>query len=133
MSDLVDFLKARLDEDEQTAQNAASEQTNWTCELDDGTDPFTAGTGYVDGIGLHGMHSDGYVEASAAVHIARHDPARVLAEVDAKRRVLDEHERVKDAEFPNFDGGYAAALGDVLRLLALPYASHPDYRPEWRP
>ncbi|WP_436703037.1 DUF6221 family protein [Geodermatophilus sp. CPCC 205761] len=26
-----------------------------------------------------------------------------------------------------------AATGDVLRLLALPYAAHSRYREEWRP
>jgi hypothetical protein len=44
-------------------------------------------------------------------------PARVLAECEAKRRIV---EQVNGMEY-------------VLRLLALPYADHEDYRPEWRP
>lgn len=43
---------------------------------------------------------------------------RWLAEVQAKRTIL-------------------GLMGDpdamILRVLALPYADHPDYRPEWRP
>ena len=53
------------------------------------------------------------------------NPARVLAECEAKRRIV---------EHCDFDH-LARSPGDpyVLRLLALPYADHPDYREEWRP
>lgn len=79
-------------------------------------------------------------------HIARHDPARVLAECEAKRRIADMH--TSDA---TWDGGEECAqcsfheayegFNDVsetfpcttLRLLALPYADHPDYDEKWRP
>jgi len=68
------------------------------------------------------------------------DPARVLAECEAKRRIVERH------------GGtnWGAAPGDpypmmcdecqdalwpcpTLRPLALPYADHPDYDESWRP
>ncbi len=54
-----------------------------------------------------------------ARHIAHWDPARVLVECGTKRRLLEE----------------CGTVGPVwpLRLLALPYADHPDYRQEWRP
>lgn len=55
---------------------------------------------------------------------------------DVLRRELDRHT-------PALDADIAAACArcrqdrvqpcDVLRLLAVPYASHPAYRPEWRP
>lgn len=68
----------------------------------------------------------------AARHIACWDPARVLADIDAKRRILDLWTSSDTtAEFPNFDGGHATALEDVLRLLALPYARRDGYREEW--
>lgn len=129
MDDLVQFLRARLDEDEQTARAAGG--TWWA-------PPDLPGQ----------VHDSGGVNIEAklpsfAAHIARHDPARVLAEVDAKRQIIDWHERqctcdpctADGNELPNTgrpDGGY----GDdcpTLRLLALPYADHPDYREEWRP
>ena len=90
----------------------------------------------------------GAVEApgrSAAPLAARFDPERVLAECSAKRRlVLACREARPDlhflglrarglADFPlsPHDQHQLAAL--TLALLALPYADHHDYRPEWRP
>ena len=74
------------------------------------------------------------------VHIARHDPARVLAECEAKRRIVEQARmavRLSD-ETPD-DGnpkaerihGAATAWECALDVLALPYADHPDYRDEW--
>lgn len=60
---------------------------------------------------------------------------RAWAEVEAKRRILKAH-----AEHPDpYIAGFCRTCGrtdgpcDTLRLLALPYADHPDYREEWRP
>lgn len=64
---------------------------------------------------------------SAAAHIAEHDPARVLREIEAKRGLLA---RVQN---------HAAIMGrdevhnDLLRLLALPYADLPGFQESWRP
>lgn len=60
-------------------------------------------------------------------HIIRHDPARVLAEVEAKRRVVNRIANHADLM------GWDEVHGDVLRSLAAVYADHPDYRTEWRP
>lgn len=64
-------------------------------------------------------------------------PARVLAEVDAKRRILDGFEpALAQEELDPADMENQAVLGTLERvaaLLALPYAEHPDYRPEWAP
>ncbi len=80
-----------------------------------------------------------------AVHIARHDPARVLREIDAKRQIIDQcaywNERAASEAVdppkspqPGLDLGLLLdAMNPVLRLLALPYADRPDYREEWRP
>ena len=72
--------------------------------------------------------------------------ARVLAECEAKRAIVawcGEHERIRIRNFGmvgaarerDFVPGELAHPADsvVLRLLALPYASHPDYREEWKP
>jgi hypothetical protein len=81
----------------------------------------------------------------AAQHAARHDPARVLADCAAKRQtVVACREIAADMHFlgarqqglPDFpltprNQHQLAAL--TLALLALPYAGHHDYRPEWRP
>ena len=67
---------------------------------------------------------------TSAGHIVRHDPARVLAEVAAKRRIVD---GLADAD--PYSGYITATFTaeDALRLLALPYADRPGYREEWRP
>ncbi len=62
------------------------------------------------------------MDASAAGHIVRHDPARVLADVAAKRRIL--------AELEGPFGLDLEALNAVVRHLATAYADHPDYR-DW--
>lgn len=63
-------------------------------------------------------------------HIVRHDPARVLREVEAKRRLL-----AACAEYDDCPAGMSGSglAYHVEELLALPYADHPDYRDEWRP
>jgi hypothetical protein len=58
-------------------------------------------------------------------------PDRVLADVQAKRKIIDEAEGYH-AELEYGDNG-EWAFDCVLRLLALPYADHLDYREEWRP
>ncbi|MFC8267800.1 DUF6221 family protein [Streptomyces cinereoruber] len=111
-------------------------------------------TGSVGLLPQFAIHSAEEIPFAAAGHIVRHDPARVLAEVDAKRRVLASYAqavRVRDEAMewvkePVFTDPGAAGierwndardvahfLDPVVRLLALPYASHPDYRDTWRP
>lgn len=148
--DLVEFLNARLDEDEQTARAAT-----------DG--PWT-----IRSLGRHDLSTvvmgnellaqlDGSRAASNSVHMAVHNPARVLAEVDAKRRIVElhgiVHRNIGWLEDGFEEGGEVAVCGlcvprhsgfrtraevpegpcPTLRLLALPYADHADYDEAWRP
>ena len=53
----------------------------------------------------------------------------VLAEIEAKRRILDLSDRDDNWRY----GMHSEAINLVLRLLALPYADHPDYDESWRP
>jgi hypothetical protein len=134
--DIADFLRARLDEDEALA---ASGET-WSA-----FDEATQGTRRVDV-----DHSIERVVACTrswrGLHIARHDPARVLAEVEAKRRLIDEHKPSRPEYMPRRERGCQTCTTAqewdtkaneanclTLRLLALPYADHPAYREEWRP
>lgn len=57
-------------------------------------------------------------------------PVRVLAECDAKRRIVDECVRGSQG-WPARD--LQIGYEDILMYLALPYAGHPDYRSEWNP
>jgi hypothetical protein len=124
---LDEFLLARIAEDKRMATDAAaaSGRAAWS----------VADAAQMDGCGQHGT----------AEHVARYDPARILAECSAKRwTVLACRAARPDmaflgtrprgmADFPLTprDQHQFAAL--TLALLGLPYADHPDYRPEWRP
>ena len=120
--DLDGFLLARIAEDHRLASAAA---------VATGREAWDGGP-------------DGEGPADAAEHVAHHDPARVLAECAAKRRLVNACRDTRpdlhllgtrpqglDFPVPPTDQHQLAAL--TLALLALPYAAHPDYRPAWRP
>lgn len=62
--------------------------------------------------------------------------AHVHADVDAKRRIIEVHSGRQLTVEP-FDWHCLNGCGSwpcpTLRLLALPYADHPDYNESWRP
>lgn len=53
----------------------------------------------------------------------------VLAECETKRRIVELHEHRVEHD-PTNGGDWSRA---TLQTLATAYASHPDYRAEWRP
>lgn len=120
--ELVQFLRDRLNEDEQTARACAG-NGEWAAK----------------DIAIYGADLSPEVRA----HMARHDPARALAEVAAKREILSLHRRMtkrstgsgggtlEDCSLCNHFPAQYPCL--TLRLLALPYASHSDYSEAWRP
>lgn len=105
--DLIEFLRARLDEDRLTVREA-----NTSPEM-------------VTGI------PRSYAEAPVAIHIARFaNPDRVLREIEAKREIVEDCENIIGGW--NEESVKAFAM-DMLRNLAKVYNDHPDYRPEWTP
>ena len=147
---LAAFLKARLDEDEQTAtapSSAVWASPEW--RFTDGDDgPF------VD-LGTNQLAEESGLNAAELEHIARQDPARTLREVEAKRALLAEYgtavaarEEASTVLQKTRASGWDPIMAEleeasaihkrdallrVLRLLAAVYADHPDYLPEWRP
>jgi hypothetical protein len=125
--DLATFLLACIAEDEEAAKRAAfGWGAEWLAEHDSAEDWSTVhADGKRDMVGCE--------DPDVPEHIARHDPARVLAECEAKRRIVAHW----PDPFGNWDHTQASAAKAVkdhaLRALALPYADHPDYRDEWRP
>ncbi|MEU6597834.1 DUF6221 family protein [Streptomyces flaveolus] len=141
MSELVQFLRARLDDDELAARKAAALRGCHPAaparSFRDGDEPTDGRILIVDEphpglrrkIGRRWNRScEGLFMAQ---HIVRHDPARVLAEVDAKRRTIDLYDVA--ATSPELDRDAWLVLSEVVKLLAVPFASHPDYREEWKP
>jgi hypothetical protein len=162
-ADLVAFLRQRLDEDEQVARAAIGKPSPTNEGLGPGV--WRAGGGIwdevVDGDDMT-IYAEGGHTPEQAQHIARWDPAAVLREVEAKRRIIDLHRPV---QFTNAELGIVDAIvcfkchsrmdspDDwpededwpyplvqdpypclTVRLSALPWASHEDYRAEeWAP
>lgn len=156
VGDLTAFLHAALDDDEQVAREAldAGRSARWASGAEGsvlGVEPGSE------------MHVRGAVLSidSIGPHIARWDPARVLAEIDAKRRLIELHVPEPSgyvngvyqmapepagepfcshcANLCHSSSGIMCHNPDApwpcptVRLLALPYADHPGYRKEWRP
>lgn len=66
------------------------------------------------------------------------DPLRVLADLASKRRILDLLDSAERAAAPDHDwpvrqffDGQRSIIETAVRLLAQPFAAHPDYRAEW--
>jgi hypothetical protein len=123
--DLSEFLLARIAEDEAVARQSV---THGTGGLPQQTPGLWNGPGQYPI-----MHAQ-----------------RLLADCEARRRIVDEAQTARSAldsirdTFAGLDdprarverASYSATERvwfDALRLLALPYASHPDYRSEWTP
>lgn len=119
MTDLVEFLRARLDEDEERARFVQRERGDRALPE---VEPWR--------LSWHDEYDLLCIE-----------PSRALADVDAKRRIVDEHEpsgnyAYRDDSTPACGtcGDYTAEWPcDTLKLLALPYVGHPDYDESWRP
>jgi hypothetical protein len=114
-ADLLAFLKARLDEDEGVAK------------------------------GLMGLPATSTASRTSTASAdqprslwQRFNPARVLAEVEMKRRVLDRHPGAIDGnECPGCGcdsyGAWVTGPGQLCPEqidMALPFTDHPDYRRE---
>jgi len=117
---LVAFLRARLDEDEQVA-NAA-----------------TGGPWRQVGMTVRGqtrMNGNDVLVVQhtwpqESAHMVRHDPARVLREVEAKRTIV----ALAVVMMKAIAHEYEAKQADrILCVFAAIYAEHPDYRAEWAP
>ncbi len=109
---LVGFLLARITEDEAVAKEVP---------------------GSYDEKGLSWWGEYGHLSVS---------PARVLAECEAKRRLLKlhgaSHYCIPHPGHPNTGQWYESDHVYLwpcpsLAFVAFPYADHPDYREEWRP
>lgn len=149
MTAIVDFITARLDEDEQAAL-AAQKFTNatpWRFVLDSYGGHHRAGSIEDEPLPevAENEIAQGVGEVAWGQHITLHDPVRVLQQTTALRRAVE-------AEIDNrigFDGELCACEPDevragecerwtperseLLRALASAWSDHPDYQKEWKP
>jgi hypothetical protein len=156
MDDLVQWLRAQLDEDERIARAAMDSvgpvlgagQWRYAESLaDEGgqywsitTVPPSDTAPIVELVGS-GMSGGGVHDEAVARHIARHDPARVLREIDAKQQLVERYEfacneaaRLDiDEEERESRVRVAAAFESCVLCLAAVYADRPGYLESWRP
>lgn len=149
--DLVDFLRARLADDEAHARKdlwAADRATPGRWRARYGTNLSNS---WVETESTPVLRLEAAEHEADALLAARLQPETVrkraeekLRDVDAKRQMLDEHHDTNDGDCAvcvNGHWGYPTHGGSspqrypcrTLRLLALPYVNHPDYREEWTP
>lgn len=160
---LTVFLAARLDEDEAAARAATPgawkirPRLEGVC-IDAGEYDQVIAPGVVScGSYCYGGTSSVDISDADAAHIARHDPARVLAEIAAKRTLITmvtgwrHHTSAEDPWYAcpaatDEDGEYVCIppgrRGDcdcgrdwraqqVLSVLAAGFSAHPDYDLAW--
>lgn len=134
---LAVWLAAQIDEDERRANAAPTGSWRVSDRFGDPTEPVT-----IYAIPDSRLVADD-VARLAAPHIAEHDPARELREVEAKRRRLARHapsSRRMDFTAEAFLGGVVtgacSACGQTwpcpdIRDDASVYAGRPGWREEW--
>lgn len=120
---IVEFLRARLDEDEAAALANVDGRDVEAAKADNPS-----------------RFEDRFIFERLIISVGR-----VLREVEAKRQIVAEHwpefgncpRCVKEPPERDDEGErlFVAAAHPcaTLRLLALPYADHPDYQREWAP
>jgi Family of unknown function (DUF6221) len=147
VDDLLEFLNARIGEDEAAAVQATPGP--WEFEGDDPADDelYTVHDGAGGDLTGQTVAWTRHRQVANGQHIARHDPARVLRDVAFRRKLIgfalrnaasidgewgDCHDAA-DIAAGLCSGHGDAAARDILGLLAAIWCDHPDYRPEWEP
>lgn len=135
MSELITWLRAHLDTDERLAQSAIRDPRYLRDErttADDGrwrTRDHPHDECIVEGAGIM-VYDEGGHTAEQARHIATHDPARVLRQVQAHRAILDDH-----ADIPGDGINYTLReqerAEDVIKALASMYSDRDGFKEEW--
>ncbi|MER5916207.1 DUF6221 family protein [Streptomyces sp. NPDC001982] len=151
MDELVQWLGEQLDEDERIAQAAPGP----TWEHRQARGDFDVSAVFEDYVAVADPERNTVVYSDVSAELLpfalRHDPARVLREIDSKRRMVARYEASleRSVEFRrradvgaeneaqkaqrSHENIQLLVLLDVVKLLALPYADRPGYRNEWRP
>ncbi|MGW6210967.1 DUF6221 family protein [Streptomyces sp. NPDC055109] len=134
MDDLARWTGEQLDEDERIARATHSVFLSWE---------YDESVRQVRDLGNGNELANVLPRHAYGEHIAEHDPARALREIEAKRELLDEHQDVNDGYcgtcvegewgYPTHGGSSAQRFPcRTLRLLATVYRDRPGYRAgEW--
>lgn len=147
MNELATFLRARLDERE--ALGLAMADAVWPSEvcvvprMDTG-EPTEGEPRACVSVAEHspkawarlwdgGEHDHGWQVHESALPVWSASIAQdLLADVQAKRRILDIH-AIGNDPCDAHDASMRSIPCDTVLLLALPFANHEDYQEAWRP
>ncbi len=123
---IVEFLEARITDDEALAKSASPGPWIWLGDARE-DESFLYDAAGENVLGAYGLHTEGFLERSAenAGHISRHDPSRVLAECAAKRKLVEMHITCDDVSYGD------ASTCPEIRTIAAVYTDHPEYLQEW--
>lgn len=145
---IEEFIAARLDDDERIAAEARDAETTdgdpaeWFV-----SDREIEAAAVTSGLPIdwndprrHGQvcYNEGYPREAQAEHIALHDPARELLQVEATRQIflaVLEYEGQWEQFVSDHPNAPAAQLERIraVRVIASIWSKHPDYRPDWAP
>lgn len=147
MSDIVKFIKDRLTEDEEAARAAGERALEWRS---DGAGvaggPFDPRPDWIDtddqwSVWDSAKHTivydEGWPEKAEALHIARHDPERVLRQCAMIRAMLRRADEAGGLDLiVEGDRGVGPRtwpyIDDLMhRDIAAIWSDHPDYDQDW--
>lgn len=124
MDELVTFLLARIADDAQVARDASEGHGQQWNHGDQGLPHWDRDIVHLGG---EYRQSVRLPDEKGAAHSVRWDPARVLAECDAKQLLAEQLRRSLRSVGPDLS---ESAL-QLARAFARAHRDHPDYRPEW--
>ncbi|MFJ9633798.1 DUF6221 family protein [Streptomyces sp. NPDC101175] len=130
MSEIADFLRARIAERRALAEAASPAPWHANAEHDEvlAADGITV----ADGFALSGRQLRATVD-----HIVANDPEDVIADCDAKLaivKLMDETLRYAEGDTEVDHYGALSAAEEALYRLAQPFGGHPDHKgEEWTP
>lgn len=136
--ELTEFVEARLAEEQAAAEAAAEDvgDPDWIGSFESGHPWRYAehGSGVYadnDGIASGATLAAWTPSESVQVHIARHDPARVLRDVETTRRIVEMHPVYHEGEDGCTWCRSRSGACETQRLVASRWDWHADYDPAW--
>ncbi|MGW4718861.1 DUF6221 family protein [Nocardia sp. NPDC004260] len=138
---IEDFIAARLADTEKVAQAACDsaradtegDASRWFVDEEDGRESAGVTSGFPQRVvgrpgGANGVvvYDEGYPHVEQARHIALHDPAHVLRQCAAIRRMVAALVGHREGD-QQWDRGINAAVASAAAI----WRDHPDYNPEW--
>lgn len=131
---LVRFIGDRLTFEEEVARKAMTVRRDGTTrDPDDGC--WKVVDDWRESARIEGddiiIYDEGGHTRQQAEHIARHDPARVLRDVEAKRQIWLKAAGYTSSAIADID--LKVAWEGVLEELASTWSDHPDYEKDWEP